>query len=192
MRGFDSTARRFLYQVNPRFGSSRPPANPYYTPFRVTLDVRMQLGPSRDAQELELNLRVRPPLTGTRAPVDSIKKRYIGASFADLYSSLLQMADSLALSRAQAEQMQGRDAVLRARIDSVYGMLATYLAALPLRYDAADALRHVMDANGAAWKAIYAEAPFLSQLLTPGQIRLLPPPLVAMLTTPNFRSRFFF
>lgn len=192
VRGFDPETRGFLYQVNPRFGSSRSSGNPYYAPFRVTLDVRLELGPSRDAQQLELNLRVRPPLSGTRAPADSIKQRYIGGSFADLYSSLLQMADSLALSRAQAEQMQARDALLRSRIDSVYGALAYYLAALPSRYDAAAALRHVTDANDAAWHAIYAEAPFLAKLLTPGQIRLLPPPLVAMLTTAHFNSRFFF
>ncbi len=192
VRGFDSVARRFIYQVNPRFGSSRPATNPFYSPFRITLDVRFDLGPTRDAQRLELNLRVSPPLAGTRAPADSIKQRYISGSFDGIYRSLLRMGDSLALSRAQAEQMQTRDKFLRARIDSVYGVLAAYLAALPSSYDTREALQHVADANAAAWNAIYAEAPFLTQLLTPGQVRRLPPPLVAMLTVPNFNSRFFF
>jgi hypothetical protein len=192
VRGFDPAAGRFIYQVNPRFGSSRTATNPYYAPFRITLDVRMELGPSRDAQKLELNLRVQPPLAGTRAAANSIKERYVSGSFVDLYQSLSRISDSLALSTAQVEQMQARDKSLRAEIDSIYGTLADYLAALPPRYDARDALRRVRDANDAAWGAIYAEAPFLRQLLTPGQIRLLPRPLIGMLTTPNFNSRFFF
>lgn len=190
--GFDPATGRFIYQVNPRFGSSRPATNPYFAPFRATLDVRIDFGPSRDAQRLELNLRERPPLAGTRAASDSIKERYIRGSFVGLYQSLLRMSDSLALSSAQAEQMQARDNFLRAQIDSIYGVLGTYLAALPRSYDASDALKRVKDANDAAWGAIYAEAPFLRQLLTPGQIRLLPRPLGAMLTTSNFNARFFF
>jgi hypothetical protein len=192
VRGFDPAAGRFIYQVNPRFGSSRTATNPYFAPFRITLDVRIEVGPSREAQRLELNLRVRPPLAGTRAGADSIKERYVSGSFGNLYESLLRMSDSLALSSVQVEQMQARDKFLRARIDSIYGPLADYLAALPLRYDASDALRRVKDANDGAWAAIYAEAPFLRQLFTPGQIRLLPRPLIGMITTPNFNSRFFF
>jgi hypothetical protein len=190
--GFDSVEHKFIYQVNPRFGTSLRTTNTFLSPFRLTIDVRVQYGPSAEEQRLELNLRIKPPLAGTRASADSIKKRYVGGSFAGLYTSLLRLADSLALSRAQAEQIQAQDALLRARIDAIYSALAAYLAGLPPHYDARDAVKHVMDAHDAAWNAIYKDASFLKRLLTPGQVRLLPPPLRTMLTTPNVKGRFFF
>jgi hypothetical protein len=192
VRGFDPGARRFLYQVNSRFGSSSPATTTFRSPFRVTIDVRIDYGHSAEEQRLELNLRVKPPLAGTRASADTIKNRYVNNVFSGLYRAMLRLGDSLALSRAQAEQMQAEDKSLFARIDTVYAALATYLASLPRDYDMRKAVARVNEANSAAWKVIYAETPFLNQLLTPGQVRRLPAPLRVMLMTPNFNSRFFF
>ena len=38
VRGFDPATQRFVYQVNPRFGSTNPTFNTLRTPFRMTLD----------------------------------------------------------------------------------------------------------------------------------------------------------
>lgn len=192
VRGFDPGAQRFIYQVNPRFGSSSPSTSTFRSPFRITLDVRVDYGHSAQEQGLDLNLRIKPPLVGTRASADTIKNRYLNSGFTDLYKVILRFADSLALSRAQTEQIQAEQKVLLARADTLYAGLAAYLVALPKNYDAGDAVHHVSDVNDAAWKMIYAETPFLKQLLTPGQMRRLPPPIFAMVTTPDFRGRFFF
>ena len=42
------------------------------------------------------------------------------------------------------------------------------------------------------WTIIYAETPCLKELLTPGQIRLLPGALREMVTIPNYKGRFFY
>jgi hypothetical protein len=191
VRGFDATSRQYIYQVNPRFGSSNPATNTFRSPFRITLDVRVDYGHSAQEQSLELNLRIKPPLVGTRATADTIKDRYIKNGYSDPYRILLRFADSLALSRAQSEQIQAEQKVTVARADSMYRTLAEYLAALPPSFDIAEALTHVTATNDSAWAMNYAEVPFIKNLLTPAQIRRLPGPVFNMVTTTNFKGRFF-
>jgi hypothetical protein len=192
VRGFDRATQRFIYQVNPRFGNTSPATSTFRSPFRVTLDVRIDYGHSAQEQALELNLRVKPPLVGTRATADTIKARYMRQGFTDLYKRMLLFADSMALSRAQVEQIQAQEKNLLQRADSIYSRLGTELAALPPNYDLSAALKRATDANDAAWKMIYAESPFIKNLLTPGQIRRLPDPIREMVLDPDFKGRFFF
>jgi hypothetical protein len=42
------------------------------------------------------------------------------------------------------------------------------------------------------WNVIYGERDFLKKTLTPGQLVLLPGPIRDMVTTPDFKGRFFF
>lgn len=190
--GFDSSARRFQYAVNPRFGRSDPGATAYRSPLRITLDVRLDLGRPVAAQFLEQGLRVRPSRPGTRASAEVIKQRYMQRGYTDLYGTLLSLADSLALSRDQMQQMERERAVLLRHADSIYTELAGYLAALPDNFDQKAVLQRIADAEATAWRAIYAEKEFLRELLTPGQLRLLPTSIYNMITVPNFTQRFFF
>ncbi len=195
VRGFDPVAQRFLYTVNSRFGSTSPATSTFRTPFRVTLDFRFDLGHSSEEQALALNLRILPPLAGTRAPADSVKKRYMTAGsngFSDIYEIMFHYADSLALSRDQTEKMEARRIELRARADSIYSDLASYLVALPPSYDGPAAVKRITAAGDAMWKVVYAEAPFLRTLLTPGQIRILPGGVREMVIVPNYQGRFFY
>lgn len=200
VRGFDATAQRFNYQVNPRFGNTNPALTTFRTPFRLTLDFRMALGGNVQEQAVMLNMRIKPPLKDTRATADTIKTRYVcgngtGANgYSDIYQRLLQFADSLALSRDQVEKLQARQKQMRAAADSLYGSLAEYLHALPQAYDVKDAAKHVTDTELEVWKRIYGEAPFLRELLTSGQMRLLGNgPMYSLITTtkPNYNARFY-
>jgi hypothetical protein len=192
VRAFDTSTSRFRYEVNPRFGSASPATSVFRNPFRVTLDVRIDLGRPYAEQQLDQGLRIRPSMRGTRAPADSIKKRYMEQNFTDVFGYLLSISDSLALSQHQIEQMEKEREALNARADAIYGELASYLAALPNAYDRQLALKHISDADERAWDAIYAERGFIKQLLTPGQIRLLPSDVYQMVTVANYRRRFFF
>jgi hypothetical protein len=199
VRGFDQSARRYVYQVNPRFGSTDPSLSTFRSPFRVTVDARMVLGKSTEEQAVVLNLRIKPPLAGTRATEDTIRTRYVcgngegGNGYSDIYGLMLRFADSLALSREQVEKVQLRQRVMRVKADSVYGILAKYLVALPDDYSAKDAARHVTDAENDMWKLIYAESPYLNELLTKGQIRLLPGGLFNLVTNKwTYESHFYF
>lgn len=198
VRGFDPTARRFMYQVNPRFGSTNPGTTTFRAPFRITLDVRVDYGHNSDEQSVILAMRLKPPLVGTRASADTLKARYLkgtasGVSgYSDIYRIMLRFADSIALSREQTEKVTERQKFLYARADSVYGVLGKYLADLPPDYSPKDAAKHVTDASNDVWKIIYDEAPWLKELLTPGQIRLLPFGLREMVMIPNSKNRFYY
>lgn len=54
-------------------------------------------------QSLDLNLRIKPPLVGTRASADTIKARYRRSGFTDLCGVVLRFADLLALGLARGE-----------------------------------------------------------------------------------------
>src|SRR5262249_4293912 len=181
---------------NSRFGSTSPSTTTFRTPFRMTLDIRMDLGHNTEEQDVILKMRIKPPLAGTRATADTIKNRYMNAqssnAFSDIYRVILRFADSLALSRSQTERMQAQQKVLISRADTVYGTLAKYLANLPSDYSAKEAAAHVKQASDDMWNIIYGEAPFLKELLTPGQIRLLPGAIFQMVTVPNYKGRFFY
>ncbi len=200
VRGFDAAAQRFVYQVNPRFGNTNPAFNTFRTPFRMTLDIRIATGGNVNEQAVVLNMRIKPPLVGTRASADTIKQRYVcgngtGANgYSDIYRLMLRFSDSLALSREQVERIQVRQREMRAKADSIYGDLANYLANLPASFSAPEAAKRVTETETEMWKRIYGEATFLRELLTPGQLRLLPLPLFNMMTTksPNFNARFYF
>jgi hypothetical protein len=198
VQGFDPAANRFLYQVNPRFGRSDPATTGIRDPFRVTLDMSLDIGPSAVDQELTLTMRLRPALKGTRAPADSIRKRYMrmqsSNGYMNIYAWLLSpaLADSMALSREQMEALQQESAILTTRADSIFGVLAEYLAALPNDYDHEEALSRVNSASESVWLAVYAERDYLLRVLTPGQIRRLPGPLFQMVTNPDYRQRFYY
>ena len=197
VRGFDPTTRQYQYSVNPRFGNTNPSTSTFRTPFRVTFDVRIDFAHSTQEQSVVLAMRIKPPLAGTRAPFDTLKARYMNGTgtangLSDIYKLMLRFADSLALTRDQTEKVQQRQKYLIARADTVYAELARYLVALPSDFSPKDAAKHVADASTAVWEIVYAEAPWLKELLTPGQIRLLPGPLRDMVTTPNYKGRFYF
>ena len=192
VRGFDPVAQKFIYQVNPRFGSTNGATTTRRSPFRVTLDVQVDLGRSATEQQVEQNIRIRPSMLGTRAPVESVRIRYMRSNYSDFYAFILRNADSLALSRDQTDRIKVEQAKMRATGDSVYRALAQYLVALPNDFDVKDAAKHVTTTNDDMWKIIYAEKSFLVTTLTPGQVRRLPSPILNMITVPDFKGRFFF
>jgi hypothetical protein len=192
VRGFDPGTNSFLYSVNPRFGSTSVLTTSQRVPFRITLDVSIDVGHSREEQALEQNLRIRAPLKGTHAPLDSVVMRY-RRNYSDFYGYLLaRLKDSLALTLDQQRQMQDERDLLGKKADSIYTALAQYLVDLPDSYDRKAAVKKINDADDAIWTDIDAEGPFLVKLLTPGQIRLLPGPIFNMISAPNIHNRFFF
>ncbi len=192
VRGFDASAKRFIYDVNPRFGATDPAFTTRRSPFRLAIDVQMDLGPSVPEQQVEQNIRIRPSQYGTRASADTIKARYLRSNFTNLYTVILRNADSLALSRDQVDKVKAQEVVLKIRADSVYLPLASYLVALGEGFDVKEAAKRVRDTGDAMWTVIYAEKSFLKEVLNPAQITLLPGSIRDMVTVPDYKGRFFF
>lgn len=165
--GFNTTDNRFEYRVNPRFGSNDPSTTTLRAPFRATLEISTRLGRLPAEQRLEQRLRVTPASRGTRAPYDTIRARY-NRNFQDIYGTVVRLADSLALSREQIEQIEARRAIVRARGDSLYSALARGFVALPPNYDVKAAVRLEQKADSVNWQYNYDERPFLQAILTAG------------------------
>jgi hypothetical protein len=53
VRGFDASAQRFIYAVNPRFGETRRSASALWSPFRLTVHATMDVGPDRRRTAIE-------------------------------------------------------------------------------------------------------------------------------------------
>jgi hypothetical protein len=173
VRGFDAANERFLYAVNPRFGSTSPASTTLRAPFRVTLDVSLVVGRPISEQQLERWIEPGRSRPGTKLGVADLKKRY-QTSVPNPYPAVLQLTDSLLLSRDQVESLQRVLAEYNKKVDSVWTDLATYLAALPNSFDRAEALKRQEAAIGDVWEMTRLHVQEnLRKTLTPLQLTLV-------------------
>jgi hypothetical protein len=173
VRGFDADARRFRYDVNPRFGESwRAGAR---APFRVTLEARVELGRVGTRQLLDQTMA--PGRTrGAERPTAYQLRQRLGASVVDPVQQLVAVRDSITiLTREQRRQMDALQQRLAARQDSVWAPVVDWLVRQPRDYDRAAALARVHEAQLRAFDAVVLAMRELKQVLTPEQIRELPP-----------------
>ncbi len=186
VRGFDAVSRRFSYEVNPRFGNTRPSVAALYNPFRVTLDVSFSLTPNVQKQQVKYYLRPTRSAPGKRPPADTIlaRVRNLGASPASPSGWVLANADSLLLSPEQVSVIQGALAQTRIAFDSTYRALAQHLAELPEIFDPEVVTRRILETNRAAFDTS-KESATIRATLTPIQIRLLPPSLQRSIGAPR-------
>jgi carboxypeptidase family protein len=152
VRGFDATTNRFQYVVNPRFGSTSPANSTLRAPFRLTLDVNLDIARPMSEQQLDRWLRPgRAGRSGAKATAVDFTKRYQRV-VPDPYGELLQETDSLLLSKAQVAQIEAVRATYRARVDAIWTDLGSYLGSLPDRYDFGAAAKRVDDTIDDVWE----------------------------------------
>jgi len=174
VRGFDPTARRFIYEVNPRFGSTRATQQLARVPFRVTLDFMFDLGvPIAKQQAMKLLNPGRRGHAGMRLPVDTIVKK-LKQQVPDVYDAVMEESDSLLLSRDQVDSLKAAQVGYLVRIDSLWKTTARTLAAYGDDYDADVAMHLIDDATESAWLIGRDQIPTLERILSPLQMRLAP------------------
>ncbi len=177
VRGFDATNNRFKYDVNPRFGNTSPANTTFRSPFRVTLDVRFDLGTSLPQQQLGRWLKPgRAGRPGPRLSAAELKRRY-ARNVPNPYARILQETDSLLLTRDQVEAIQRVQTTYVQRMDSLWTSLADYLAGLGDQFNSAEALKRQESATDDAWELSRADIQrTLPTILSPVQLQLLPFP----------------
>jgi carboxypeptidase family protein len=175
VKGFDPVARRFTYAVNPRFGNSSPAASTVRAPFRVTLDVNVDVAPAQTEQQIDRWLRPgRRGITGTRVTAPDLMRRF-QRTVTDPFAEVLQEADSLLLTPQQTVALQAADVRYRAHIDSAWTQLSEYLASQPDVYDVGSAFRRADAATDEAWEYTRLTVKeVMPTILTPDQIVILP------------------
>jgi hypothetical protein len=174
VRGFDATQNRFVYAVNERFGNTRPTSTTLRAPFRMTLDVGIDIAPALSDQILDRWLRAgRAGQPGTKLSSAELARRF-ATTVPDPFAELLQQSDSLILSNDEVKQLQSVDTRYRTHVDGAWAELGAYLAGLPERYDASAASRRVDDTTDDLWEFSRTEVQrSLSEVLTPTQTAML-------------------
>jgi hypothetical protein len=174
VRGFDSLAHRFQYEVNPRFGNTRPANSVVRAPFRLELDVSLNIGPPLSLQQLERWIGAGRSRPGPKLTVDDLKKKY-RRNVPDPYTAILEESDSLLLSAEQEKALQAAQAEYVRGIDSLWTPLTEYLAGLGNQFDSKEALRRQEETIDAVWEysRLNSQKTF-GTILSPVQINLLP------------------
>ena len=175
VRGFDSTSKRYTYEVNPRFGNTRPSATTLRVPFRVTLDASLSFGPSNDEQQVNRMLRGgRNGNPGPRLDSAAIVRRYCG-NLPDWYNDIIQQADSLLLTRDQVDALRAARTAYLERLRGHWGRFAARIAATPDGYDVKELVNEQAAVTDEAWDIARDEAQRkLPEILSPVQLKILP------------------
>jgi hypothetical protein len=174
VRGFDPSTNRFLYTVNPRFGSTRPSSTTIRAPFRLTLDVQIDIARSMPEQQLDRWLRPgRAGRAGPKVTAADFTRRY-QRTVPDPYGELLQQNDSLLLSPEQTTRLQAVRTAYRARIDAMWTDLGNYLGGLEDTYDFDAVVKRTDDTIDEIWEISRLDVQKnLGEILAPAQTALL-------------------
>ncbi len=166
VRGFDPTTNRFNYTVNPLFGSTTQFRNTFRSPFVITLDVKLEVGPDRETQYLESLLRPRGS-EGAALTVDQVKNR-IARGFNPI-DQLMQQKDSIPLTKEQVDSVMKISRRYAVRRDSIATVMAQYLVARHGNYGGEE-VRDTWHAAGvASYRGYLEDIRAVVALLTPEQ-----------------------
>lgn len=187
VRGYDPSTQSYIYEVNQGFGSNRQLSAANLAPMQLTLDVRLDVGPERERQDLFLRMRPGRGGKGNKANEQQIKLQY-ERSYPNPFEQMLRQADSLGLSN----DVQDSIAILNKKygkvIDSIWTPVAKYLASLPNKYDLDEAYTKVSDAQNKSLDQMAIYGPAAKHLLTDDQIRKLPPFIALFLDDQAIRN----
>ncbi|MBC8089720.1 MAG: carboxypeptidase regulatory-like domain-containing protein [Phycisphaerae bacterium] len=180
VRGFDRQSGEYAYEVNQRFGSTRAAQTTSRTPVVVTMQLSVDFAPTRDWQNLRMQLdrgRSRAGAKMTEAAV----RQYSTGVFPNPMARLLQVGEQMHLTRRQADSLATMSRRYTRLVDSLWTPAAKYLAALPKEYDRSIAQAKLVAARETAVGYLITVAPHIRDMLTKGQTRVLPSGIVTML-----------
>ncbi|HEY4215507.1 MAG TPA: TonB-dependent receptor [Gemmatimonadaceae bacterium] len=187
VRGFDPNTQNYIYDVNPRFGANRQASALNLAPMQLTLDVKVDVGPERERQDLFLRMRSGRGGKGNKQTADQIKQQY-ERTYPNPFEQMLRQSDSLGLSNDVADSIAILNKVYGKKIDSIWTPVAAYLAGLPDKYDLSDAYDRVSQAENKSLDQMAIFGPSAKKLLTPEQIRELPPFIALFLDNQAIRQ----
>jgi hypothetical protein len=159
VRGFDSTAKRYRYEVNPRFGSTNPQFNTFRAPVTLTMQLRVDVGPTRERQQLTQTLDRGRKTQGQKTPEMLLKAMYGSGGVINPLAQLLRQADTLRLTGPQADSLATLNRAYTVALDSIWTPVTKFLAELPQRYDQGEAYERYTRARKASVDLLISLAP---------------------------------
>ena len=173
VRGFDPAKNRYIYEVNQRFGATRPQLLTQRAPVVLTTTFKVDLGPTRERQNLMQQLASGRTTTGSRAPEALFRVLGTNAILNPMTVVLRQM-DSLHLTSVQSDSLASMNRRYNYRVDSLWAPVARYLAGLPQKFQSDEAYDRYIQTRRAQVDMMTALAPTIRDLLTAEQRRKLP------------------
>ena len=183
VRGFDPAAKRFKYEVNPRFGSTNPQFAAFRAPVTITMSLRVDVGPSRERQTLTQQLDRGRTREGQKLSEPMIKAMYGTGGVLNPMAQMLRQSDTLELTGPQADSLATMNRAYTITLDSIWSGVARELAAMPTDYDQGEAYGRYKRGREASVDLLIALAPRSKALLTDEQRRKLPPLVASHLDT---------
>jgi hypothetical protein len=129
VRGFDPVARRYRYAVNRSFGDTRVYRNLFQSPFRISIDVALDVGPDIERQQIativaaDATERVARPDSATLA--GRLRRAH---DQRNVFQYLIDRAETYELTEAQIDTLQALGQLHHAFRDSTYDALAGFMA----------------------------------------------------------------
>jgi hypothetical protein len=173
VRGFDPVARAYKYDVNRRFGSTRPSESTTHTLPFISLGVNIDIGVPRERQFLTQHLGAGRGRPGERADAETMKN--LGTSaIPNPMAMMLTQEHELRLTRAQADSLANLSHRFAVFADSVWTPVAGYLVDLPVRYSQGEAYARYVSARERTVDFLLTLVPYATGILTDAQRRRLP------------------
>ncbi len=173
VRGFDAASRQFTYDVNQRFGSTRPRESATHVLPYISLSLSLDVGVPRERQLLTQRLDMGRDRPGNRAGMEAMKN--LGTSAIPNPMAMIMAQESeLKLTRGQADSLANLSRKFSVFADSVWTPVASYLATLPLEYSHGEAYQRYVLARERTVDFLLTLVPDANALLTASQRRRLP------------------
>jgi hypothetical protein len=180
VRGFDAQTKQYKYEVNQRFGATRPQLLGVRAPAMVTAMVRFDLGPTRERQQLDQQLRFSRP-QGEPRLAESMFRSMGNSGVPNPMSTILRQQDSLKLTAMQADSIASMNRRYMYRADSLWTPVARTLSVLPQKFDLDGAYDNFIEARRTQINLLTNVAVATRELLTPEQRRKLPASVINMM-----------
>ncbi|MEP6496131.1 MAG: hypothetical protein ABJF01_25885, partial [bacterium] len=173
VRGFDPESHQFKYDVNQRFGSTRPQQSSTHVLPYISLSVGFDIGVPRERQLLTQRLDVGRGHPGSKLPAESMKQ--LGtSSIPNPMDMILQQADSLHLTRKQADSLATLSHAFAVFADSIWTPVSRYFENLPDGYGHGAAYDRYVSARERTVDYLLTLVPDAKNVMTGSQRRKLP------------------
>ena len=173
VRGFDPTTRRYVYDVNQRFGSTRPRESAARTLPFMSLSVSVDIGLPRERQLLTQRLDAGRRRPGNRADAQNLKD-FGTSAIPNPMAMLLTQQRELGMTRTQADSIASLSHVFSVFADSVWTPVAARFARLPEAYGHGEAYAEYVSARERTVDYLITLVPQVNDLLTSAQRRRIP------------------
>ena len=175
VRGFDPATNRFKYEVNQRFGDTRPARTGTRAPFLMTLEARVQLGRIFTTQAVDQAMSPGRSRGGDKLTATQLLIRAQSSVFNPL-GQLLAVKDSLSfITKEQLQQLTDLQRRVAVQQDSIWNPVTEYLVRQPKEYSRQEVLERVLAAQLKMFDGIVLAMREVKTILSAEQIRELPP-----------------